>query len=494
MRSSKVSKTRNILFFVSLLILSFAMGMAACSRIKGGSRAAERLSLSTAFAGASDISPEAALALRRTPVVAAIERVGPAVVNISTEKIMERRVNPFGGSFRDEFFNDFFDRFFDGMPTQRYQTQTLGSGVVIDPKGYILTNDHVVMRASRIQITMPDGSEAEAKIIGADPKFDLAILKVDLKKDLPAARTGDSDALMIGETVIAIGNPYGLNQTVTTGVVSAVGRSMKTDEGRVFNDFIQTDASINPGNSGGPLVNLAGEVIGINTAIYANAEGIGFAIPINRAMRAVADLIRFGRIEKTWTGLRMQELSAQLARRMGMDSPAGALVADVIPDSPASRAGFKSGDIVTKIDNRQVASMSNFVEIIGSYLVGDSATIEYVRDGSRKKTDMKMAGMPLDRADTLSRELLGMALDDIDQAARLKYRLGNRASGVVVTRVDPKGPADKIGIEPGDVIRQVGNRSIENMDDFREATLIASVLESVFIIVQRGNYLYHVRL
>ncbi len=425
---------------------------------------------------------------RRTPVVVAIDRVKAAVVNISTEKIVERSYNPFGG-----FNNDFYERFFDNFPRERYKQQTLGTGVVIDPKGYILTNEHVILRASKVKVMLPDEREAEARVIGADPKFDLAILKIDMEDELPAARTGDSDDIMIGETVIAIGNPFGLHHTVTTGVVSALNRSIKTDKGKVFNDFIQTDASINPGNSGGPLVNLDGEVIGINTAIYADAEGIGFAIPINRAMRAVADLIRFGEIEKTWSGIRVQELTGKLAARLGLKDTRGVLVSDVIGKSPAADAGLESGDIIVKIDRVAISGLEAFLSKLGGYLVGDVINIEFVRSGKTGETKLALQGLPLDIADELSEDLFGMTVSLIGNKGTQKYRL-RTSKGVVVTGVSRNSPAQRLGIEPGDVIRQLGNREILNIDDYREAVVIASVQETVFLIVQRGVNLYYARL
>jgi serine protease Do len=340
---------------------------------------------------------------------------------------------------------------------------------------------------------MPDEREAEARIIGADPKFDLAILKIDMDKPLPAAQVGDSDTIMIGETVIAIGNPFGLKHTVTAGVVSAVGRSIKTQEGKVYNDFIQTDAAINPGNSGGPLVDILGEVMGINTAIYAEGQGIGFAIPIDRAMKAVAELLRFGKIEKTWAGIRAQELTKQIAEKLGLKDGKGILVSDVLKNSPSSKAGIKTGDIIVKVDNTSIDSIETFVDKIGGYLVGDTVTFELIRDGDDKTVKIKMAGMPLDRAEELGRDLFGVSVEQIGRIDQLRYKLTD-TNGVVVTKVEKNSPAAKIGIEPGDVIRQLGTREINGIDDYKEAVALASIQESVFLIVPRGMYLYHVRM
>jgi serine protease Do len=487
-----VKRKRVTIFGLTAAALIAGAGFWLGVTFAGNRSDAKGTETSPALVTRADAADPEAMALRRTPVVRAVEKVGPAVVNISTEKIVERRVSPFGGA-NDEFFNNFFDRFSDTFPTQRFKQQTLGSGVIIDPKGYILTNDHVILMASKVMVTLPDDRETEAQVIGADPTFDLAILKIDVKGDLPAARVGDSDTLMIGETAIAIGNPYGLSRTVTTGVISALGRSIKTDDGKVYDDFIQTDASINPGNSGGPLVIITGEVIGINTAIYANAEGIGFAIPINRAMRAVADLIRFGKVEKTWAGIRVQELTPRLASRLGIGSGKGVLVSDVIVNSPAASAGLKTGDAILKVDSSEIISVEGFLDKIGGYMVGDKALLTVDRDGKTKTIEIRMAGLPLDRADRLAKELFGLKVSSIGRSEMSRYQLAANA-GVVVTEVEEDSPAARIGIEPGDVLSQFGTRRIAGIDDFREAVIIASVQDSAFLIVQRGRFLYHVRI
>ena len=269
--------------------------------------------LALRLAAHADVSP-----IRRTPVVEAVKRVSPAVVNISTETIVARQTSPFP-AFRDPLFEEFFHDFFEPR-VERYKQTSLGSGVVIRPDGYILTNQHVVLRGSQIKVTLADDRDFEAQLVGADSDSDLAVLKVKTDTSLPYINMGDSDDLMIGETVIAIGNPFGLSHTVTTGVVSALGRSLKTGE-QTYYDFIQTDASINPGNSGGPLLNLSGDLIGINTAIYQKAQGIGFAIPINRARRIVTDLISYGEVHVPWVGAIVQDLTPELAAQLAQLRP-----------------------------------------------------------------------------------------------------------------------------------------------------------------------------
>lgn len=487
-------------YLIALMIIA-AFSATSCVRVeergpnglKNG-QAPHEFATNAAYAqdGMLPSSPDASgMNLRRTPIVIAVEKVSPAVVNISTEKIVQQRYNPFGGG--GGFNNDFFDPFFDRYFTRDVKQQTLGTGVIIDPRGYILTNEHVILRASEITVTMPDETDYKAQIIGADPKFDLAILKIDAKKEFPAAKTGDSDSVMIGETVIAIGNPFGLSHTVTTGVLSATGRSIKTNEGKIFNDFIQTDASINPGNSGGPLVNLNGEIIGINTVIYSDAQGIGFAIPINRAMRAVSELIRFGEIQKTWTGLRVQPVTPRIARHFGLTELTGALVSDVIDDSPATRAKIQSGDIILSINGKTISSTEEFNDALSSMLVGDKASLKILRDEKTINTDLKLEAAPLDRAEDISYSRFGFKVSPVTDKIARQYGLRS-ARGVIIIAVSNNSPASETGLQPGDIIHQIGAREIISMEDYKNAVIRAAEQESVFMAVQRKGYLYYIKL
>ena len=259
-------------------------------------------------------------------MVRAVRKVSPAVVNISSEYEVRKQVSPFSGYRMDPFFDSFFKDFFDPGNERRYTRNSLGSGVIIDgQRGFILTNAHVVEKTGTIRVVLNDQEEYAAQVVGADPDSDLAVLRIESKTPLPAIDMGDSDNLMIGETVIAIGNPFGFSHTVTTGVISALNRSFRIDD-RVFQDFIQTDASINPGNSGGPLLNINGELVGINTAIYAKAQGIGFAIPINKAKRIINDLIRYGEVIPAWIGITVQDIDKRLAKYLKMQEAGGVLV------------------------------------------------------------------------------------------------------------------------------------------------------------------------
>ena len=290
---------------------------------------------------------------RESPVVKAVRKVSPAVVNISSSYEIRKRVNPFSGFGLDPFFENFFRDFFDPRFEQRRQSTSLGSGVIIDGKrGFILTNAHVIERAASIKVVLQDEREFEAQIVGADPDSDLSVLKIDSNDALPAIEMGSSDDLMIGESVIAIGNPFGFSHTVTTGVISAINRSIRTDD-KVFHDFIQIDASINPGNSGGPLLNIDGDLIGINTAIYAKAQGIGFAIPIDKAKKIISDLIQFGEVIQAWIGITVQNLDERLADYLNFPRKKGVMVKAVESGSPAQKAGLQKGDIILSIGNKK---------------------------------------------------------------------------------------------------------------------------------------------
>src|SRR5881296_3006493 len=313
---------------------------------------------------------------RRSLVVEAVEKASPAVVNVSTEQIVEQRGSPFPFP-QDPFFEEFFRDFVDPRP-RRFKTTSLGSGVIVAADGTIMTNVHVIERASRVRVTLNDQREFDATLVGADADADIAVLRVKAGGDLPHIPFGTSTDLMIGETVIAIGNPFGLSHTVTTGVVSAVGRSLR-DEERTYTDFIQTDASINPGNSGGPLLNIKGELVGINTAIYGKAQGIGFAIPVDRARRVMKDLVSYGEVHRPWIGVLVQDLTPELAQHFGTRH--GVVVAEVEAKSPAAGAGLDRGDAIVKVDGRDVASREEFEQRVGDHAEGDRLTLTLRREG-----------------------------------------------------------------------------------------------------------------
>ena len=432
--------------------------------------------LSTAISFHPFISPALAQdASRRSPVVIAVEKASPAVVSIISAQEVERGDNPFSGGdpFFDEFFRDFFEPF-----RQRQTEQSLGSGVVIQPDGYILTNEHVILRSGKIQVQFADERKFDARLVGADSDSDLAVLKVDSSKALPNLPLGNSDDLMIGETVIAIGNPFGLSHTVTTGVVSALNRSLNTD-GRTYYDFIQTDASINPGNSGGPLLNIKGELVGINTAIYGKAQGIGFAIPISRAKRIVQELISHGAVEAPWVGLAVQTLTPELAHHFSLRDRQGVLIRTVEPGSPAARAGLKRGDILLSLDGRPLHSSEEYLQREREHSSGDKLRLRVLRAQGEEEVEVTAARFPQEKADELAWQLLGLAVAESED-------------GLQVKKVRPGSPAARIGVERGDEVLGLSGTQTKTLTEFRRKIIDARLSQSLLLSIGRGQQLYHV--
>jgi Do/DeqQ family serine protease len=428
---------------------------------------------------------------RESPVVRAVRKASPAVVNISSSYEVRKRANPFSGFSMNPFFEEFFKDFFDPRFEQRRERTSLGSGVIIDGKrGFILTNAHVIERAGKIKVVLQDEREFEAKIVGADPDSDLAVLKIESQKLLPSIEMGSSDDLMIGETVIAIGNPFGFSHTVTTGVISAVNRSLRAED-KVFLDFIQIDASINPGNSGGPLLNINGDLIGINTAIYAKAQGIGFAIPINKAKKIISDLIQFGEVIQAWIGITVQNLDAELARYLKVPGKKGVMVQAVEPQSPARKAGLQEGDIILAIDKKKIASLREFWSVKKTYAAGDSLKARIWRDGEIKNIHVKTKMFPMELAEELAFRLMGIRVEDLTQKNRRHYRTSVR-QGVVISEIDSRSHLANIGARPGDVIRQIDDIATTNKEDFKKAIVKYRQKPSVVILLQRGEQGYYI--
>jgi serine protease Do len=411
---------------------------------------------------------------RRSPIVMASEKASPAVVSIIAAQVVERRTNPFGGNpFFDDFFRDFFEPF-----QQRQTDQSLGSGVVISPDGYVLTNEHVVVQAEKIQVQLADDRKLNARLVGADSDSDLAVLKVEDSKSLPSLSFGNSDDLMIGETVIAIGNPFGLSHTVTTGVVSALNRSLNTD-GRTYYDFIQTDASINPGNSGGPLLNIKGDLIGINTAIYGKAQGIGFAIPITRAKRIVQELISHGAVEPPWIGLVVQTLTPELAYHFSLKEKQGALVRMVESGSPAAKAGLQRGDVLVSLNGRPLRSAEEYLQREREHSSGDTLRLRVMHGGEAKEVAVTAARFPQEKADDLAWQLL-------------RFALAESENGLEVKKVRPGSPAARIGVERGDAILGLSGSQTKTLAEFRRKIIDARLSQSLLLSIGRGRQLYHV--
>jgi serine protease Do len=427
---------------------------------------------------------------RETAVVHAVRKIGPAVVNISSEYEVARRTNPFSSFGIDPFFDSFFKDFFEPYQ-ERYTKNNLGSGVVIDGKrGYILTNEHVIARGAKIKVTLKDERVFEAQLVGADPDSDLAVLKIVSKMPLPAVEMGNSDDLMIGETIIAIGNPFGFSHTVTTGVISALNRSLRIDD-RVYRDFIQTDASINPGNSGGPLLNINGDLIGINTAIYAKAQGIGFAIPINRARRIIDDLIAYGEVQLPWIGVTVQDLDEQLKHYFKIPFNQGVLISEVDQDSPAHKKGLKPGDVVLTIGGKRVSTTDGFYTHLRGFTADDAIPITIWRNGKKKSFNIRATLFPEELAEELAYKMLGVSVAELSFSKRLRFKISAK-HGVLITELRTDSYLQRIGVRPGDVIRQINELAVKDVKDFKKAAIKFRQKKSVVVLVQRGDQQYYI--
>jgi len=433
--------------------------------------------------GLNEANAAAKESLRRSAIVVAVEKVSPAVVNISTT--VTEKVSPFFPFGGDEFFKDFFPEMF----SREYKHSSLGSGVIIDgEKGYIVTNHHVVARATEIKVITSNQKEYKGRSLGSDPRSDLAVIKIDVKEKLPEAKLGDSEDLMIGETVIAIGNPFGLTHTVTTGVVSAIDRSVRAED-RIYRHFIQTDASINPGNSGGPLLNIDGDVIGINTAIYQKAQGIGFAIPINKTKRIVKELLRAGEVQPPWLGLDLQELTPELKRHFALpEGSGGALVSDVYADGPADRAGVKRGDVVLVVGGTAVSTLSDYQDALAEFTTGDRINLKLLRRGKEISIPLQPGSFPPELALETFYRRLGIKVGE--------GRKGNaqQRSAVSIEEVKQDSEAARIGLRPGDLIAQVNEVAVTNLEDFKKAISQYHHLISLNLVVRRGPYAYSITL
>ena len=409
-----------------------------------------------------------------------VNGVNPAVVNISTVS-KKKLVQPF---FE---FSPFFDDFFggrEGRPQYRREN-SLGSGFIVNRDGYIITNDHVVRDAESIRVKLSNEDVYSGKVVGSDPKTDIAVIKINVKEQLPMAVLGDSDKLQVGQWAIAIGNPFGLDRTVTVGVVSATGRSNMGIE--TYENFIQTDASINPGNSGGPLLNVYGEVIGINTAIVAAGQGIGFAIPINMAKRVVAQLIKKGNVTRGWLGISIQPVTEEIARSFGLKRAQGALVSDIMTGSPAEKAGLRQGDIITRFAGKEIKSVQQLQLLVADTPVGSQVEIEFFRDGQLKKLSLSLASADsavaaIPKSSETGTGWVGLSVEDLPRDMR-----ASGLKGVIVTGIEAGSAAAESGIQRGDVIVSVNQKRIADLKDYARAMKEGERKGSVALLVRRGN-------
>jgi Do/DeqQ family serine protease len=462
------------------LIVATLATLPGCKNKESGNLFNESGRKGTAEAPVKDI-PKDMLATQQA-FINLVKEVTPSVVNISTvsKKKMERplfEVSPFG---------DFFG---GGMPRgpQFKRDKSLGSGFIINKEGYIVTNDHVVRDAESIQVKLSNDQIYNAKVVGSDQKTDLAVIKIDSKEPLQvAAVLGDSDKLQVGQWAIAIGNPFGLDRTVTVGVISATGRSGMGIE--TYEDFIQTDASINPGNSGGPLLNIHGEVIGINTAIVAAGQGIGFAIPVNMAKNVVSQLMQKGKVSRGWLGVSIQPVTAALAESFGLKKASGALISDVMANSPAAKSGIRQGDVITRFDGKDIKDSKQLQLIVADTPANKSLKVELIRDG--KPLALTVIIGNADNATTAANRpesvpvdnWLGLSVEELPQNQQ-----GRGVTGVLVTGVEQGSTAAEGGVRPSDIIQAVNQRRILNLGEYAAVMQQAAQRGAVALLVRRGN-------
>jgi len=421
------------------------------------------------------------------------ERLSPSVVNISTTQEINRLGKPFGSedSFQEfwEPFERFFGPRFGPLPDEHFKQRSLGSGFVLGSDGYIVTNNHVVEEADEIVVRMADQEESKAKVIGRDAKTDLALIRIEGHGDLKPAQLGDSDALKVGEWVIAIGNSFGLEHTVTAGIVSAKARHI----GGPYDNFIQTDASINPGNSGGPLLNVRGEVVGINTAIFTRSGGnvgIGFAIPINLAKEVLDELRDKGKVVRGWLGVMIQRVTPEIAESLGLDETGGALVADVLDEGPAKGAGIRTGDVIVEFDGKTVKESTDLPLIVARTPVGKKVEVDLIRDGKHENVRVEVGELPdtemaAESADEAAE--FGLTVQTLTPEIADSLGVPGDLRGVVVAGVEPGSAADEAGLRRTDVILEVNRRPVKDVAEYRGALGAGAKDKSILLLIRRGE-------
>jgi serine protease Do len=428
---------------------------------------------------------------------AVVEPLLPAVVNISTSKVVksQKGENPF---FNDPFFRQFFGNpFGDGDQQPREQREhSLGSGVIVNPDGYILTNNHVVDGASDVQVTLSDKRQLKAKIVGTDPRTDIAVLKIPTS-GLATVTLGDSAKAKVGDIVLAIGDPFGIGETVTMGIVSATGRrDLRLEGPEGYEDFIQTDASINPGNSGGALVNTRGELIGINTAIISNGgggnQGIGFAVPVNMARSIMEQILKSGKVTRGFLGVSIQEVTPDLAKAFNLPSAEGALVGDVTPDSPGAKAGLQKGDVITTLNGQKISDYHDLRLRISQTAPGTKINMDVYRNGQKMQMTAALGEFP-EKTQTAENSqqgeapaLEGVQVENLSSDIAQQLNLPPGTRGVVITRVDPDSTAAETGLQRGDIIQEVNRKAVNNVEQFR-AAIRAAANQPLLLLINRGG-------
>lgn len=444
--------------------------------------------------GGGDPQPAAWFEAKPASFADLAEKVQAAVVNVNTSKVVRRsEMMPFPHFGPRDPFEEFFDKYFEGVPKEQTQ-RSLGSGFIINKEGDILTNYHVVSQADDIEVKLADGRKFKAKVIGKDEKTDIALLKIKGAGDLPYVTLGDSSQLRPGDWVMAIGNPFGLEHTVTVGVVSALGRVIG---GGPYAKFIQTDASINPGNSGGPLFNIKGEVVGINSMIFAAGQGIGFAIPVNLAKEMLPQLASKGSVTRGWLGVAIQDITPELAKSFNLKDEKGALIAEVYPDSPAAKGGIMRGDIVTSFNGKPIEDPYSLSLTVGNTQPGSEAEMKVLRNGKEttlkvkigKQEGEKMAeagGAPQEQTPSKV-DVLGLVVKQIGPEDTHDLDLPTGFKGIVVGRVDPGSSAEGADIHSGDVILEINNKKVESVSDYQDAMNKVKKDDIVRLLVKRGH-------
>jgi len=488
---------------VLALVLVFAGGAAALEVVRGSKKLFSANASSAASAPASANAP-ASLKLAdanegpsKSSFAPVVKAVLPAVVNISSSKVV-RTPNQLSGPMMDPFFQQFFGDGSGGrfnIPRERRE-RSLGSGVIVSPEGYILTNNHVVDGATDIRVTLSDKRELKATIVGTDPKTDVAVLKVD-GSNLPAVTVGDSSKVQVGDYALAIGDPFGVGQTVTMGIVSAKGRTNLGIED--YEDFIQTDAPINPGNSGGALVNDRGELIGINTAILSHGsggnEGIGFAVPVNLARQVMDQILKNGKVIRAYLGIIPQDVTPSIAKAMGQSEPRGVLVGDVSPNSPAQTSGLRRGDIILEVNGKPVADANELRMSISMMPPDATVKLNVVRNGDRRDLSVKLGQLPtpeehaqVEKNGTES-AMEGVTVDNLDAQTAQEIGVPPNTTGVVVTDVSASSPYADSGLRSGDVIQEVNRQPVKNVADFEKA-MSKGGKEPLLLVNRHGSTMY----
>jgi serine protease Do len=485
MQDNRPTRPKSLIFSVFLLIIGIVIGVTLV---------AEFHLIPTGRAVNEPERPKPpAIAETEQTFVSISKTVTPAVVNISTTRVVKGEEGQ-SSPFDDPFFRRFFGEEPRRQGPRERKAQSLGSGVIVDPNGLIITNNHVVEKSDEIKVLLADKREFKGKLVGTDPKSDLALVRIDAK-NLPTVPWGDSSKLQVGEYVLAIGNPFGLNQTVTMGIVSAIGRANVgiTD----YEDFIQTDAAINPGNSGGAMVNTHGELVGINTAIFSQSGGymgIGFAVPSNMARSVTDSLVKSGKVIRGWLGVSIQEITPALAKEFGLKEAKGALVSDVLSGSPAEKAGFKRGDVIVEFMGQPIESSTQLRNLVARTAVGAKGKVKVVRENKEKELEVTIEEQPKDVAKSGPKEpdaaepsmrLSGVEVRNVTPEMAKQLDLARGAKGVVITRLDPGSAAEEAGLQRGDLIMEINRKPISNTDDYERILSKADKNEAILLLVGR---------